>query len=281
MSDLGIQPIGVVRSPVANSLDLPRHGVPAQVEVFPEFAAGLKGIASSSHIIVIGWLHEADRHLLRVRRPRYDSAEPERGVFACRSPVRPNPLGITTVRLQKVAGNTLFVDELDMTDGTPVLDIKPHSAGFDGVFSARSARDLSPFADPDPRRAYESMVREAENFHGECCKGVALGAKMMYHVMKTFGVAQKEPGVQVTIGADGCAADAVQSLAGATFGSGRLSCHASGTFCFTYRGQELIFHPRPLTAGSMEEVLAMDVAWLFDIDMVFPRVPDATATAPQ
>lgn len=265
MCELALQPIGVVRSGAISFAELLRHGIPAQVEIYPEFAAGLQGIESSSHIIVIGWLHEADRHLLRVHRPSYDSAEPERGVFACRSPVRPNPLGITTVRLLKVAGNTLFVDDLDMTDGTPILDIKPHSPGFDGVFSARSARDICRLTDPNPEHAFQSMLREAENFHGERCPGLALGARMMLHVMRVFGVAQKDPDVRVTLGHDGCVADAVLALSGATFGNRRLGSRIAEAFSFLYEGHELTFRPKISTSVSIEDVPVQDLEALFDV----------------
>src|SRR3972149_2221429 len=137
--------VGVVHSTVMRSEDMPRGGVPATLEVFPEFTDGLLGIESNTHIVVVGWLHKADRSELLIQRDDRDDGLSRRGVFACRSPARPNPIGVTTVKLLRREGNRLQVSSLDMIDGTPILDIKPHSAGFDGVFSARSARDLAPF----------------------------------------------------------------------------------------------------------------------------------------
>lgn len=247
---------------------LPHYGVPARIEVLPEFAGGLQGIAHSTHVIVIGWLHEADRSVLQVHRPSYDSLLLQRGVFACRSPVRPNPLGVTTVKLVKIEGATLHVDGLDMMDGTPVLDLKPHSSGFDGVFCARSARDLSRLADPDAGHAHRSMLREAENFHGEVCPGIAVGARMMYHVMKSLNVAQKDPRLLVSLGLDGCIIDAVQALSGATFGNKRLTLGVDAAFTFQFVGRSLSFVPRPLNSLTVEDVLSAAVDELFDVEVL-------------
>lgn len=263
MSDLDLRAIGVVRSEAIQSHGLPHYGVPACIEIFPEYVAGLQGIPSSTHIIVVGWLHEADRSILQVHRPRYDSHLRLRGVFACRTPVRPNPLGITTVRLLQVSDTRLYVDGLDMVDGTPVLDLKPHSSGFDGVFCARSARDLSRLADPDADHAHRSMLREAENFHGERCPGIAVGARMMYHVMKVLGVAQKDPRLIVSLGRDGCIIDAIQALSGATFGNKRLVLGGDLGFTFTFLDQRLTLAPKALLSESVEEVLSIGVDELF------------------
>lgn len=267
MCELDLRVIGVVRSSAVSTSGLPHYGFPARIEVFPEYSAALSGIEKSTHIIVIGWLHEADRTVLQVHRPTYDRLLVHRGVFACRSPVRPNPLGITTVRLLDVSDTTLYVDGLDMVDGTPVLDLKPHSSGFDGVFCARSARDLSRLADPDPDHAYRSMLREAENFHGERCTGITLGVRMVYHVMKTLGVAQKDPCLIASVGDDGCIADGVQSLTGATFGNKRLRYSSGLVFRFDYDGQSLRFAPKALEDSSVEDVLRAGVDDLFEVQI--------------
>lgn len=273
MKRISIRPIGLIHNGMANADKTLKHGVAASIEVFPEFVAGLQGVERSTHIMVIGWLHRADRHILQVHRPRYVEADVKRGVFACRTPVRPNPLGVTTVRLVTVDGNVLYVDGLDMADGTPVLDIKPHAAGFDGVFSARSARDLSRLADPDALPALRSMLRDAENFHGELCAGLILGAKMVYAVMRTFAVAQKDPRVSVYVGANGCVADAVQALTGATFGNKRLNINSSSSFVFDLDHRVLRFLPRMETSATdrnhslwVENLLAAEIAALCEVE---------------
>jgi len=95
------------------------------VEIDPTFAGTLDGIAVGSEILVFTWLHQGDRDTLRVH-PRGDPQAPLQGVFATRSPDRPNPIGLHRVRVLEIAGSLrLRVEPLEAIDGTPVLDIKP------------------------------------------------------------------------------------------------------------------------------------------------------------
>ena len=93
------------------------------VEVFPKYVPGLKDLAGFSHLILISHLHLSKRPSLTVR-PYLDNIE--HGVFATRAPARPNPIGISIVRLRKIRGGTIFIQELDLIDGTPLLDLKPY-----------------------------------------------------------------------------------------------------------------------------------------------------------
>jgi tRNA-Thr(GGU) m(6)t(6)A37 methyltransferase TsaA len=115
--DIVVRPVGAVRI-----LDDGRQAV----EIAPEYADGLHGIESLEHIWVLYWMHElppAARARLR-GHPYGDRARPERGVFALHSPFRPNPIGMTRVRLLGREGNRLIVEGLDALDGSPVIDIK-------------------------------------------------------------------------------------------------------------------------------------------------------------
>jgi tRNA-Thr(GGU) m(6)t(6)A37 methyltransferase TsaA len=99
----------------------------SRIVVAPRYARALDGIEAFSHLAIIFWLdrvRHSERSVMKVH-PRKDSLLPLTGVFATRSPARPNPLGLTTVRLLKREGNVLTVKALDAIDGTPVLDIKP------------------------------------------------------------------------------------------------------------------------------------------------------------
>jgi tRNA-Thr(GGU) m(6)t(6)A37 methyltransferase TsaA len=146
-----VRPIGVVRSPIKHTGDAPLQGaqsdVVAEIVVDPAFAEGLKGMTERIHpawipslpdnrhrrqakIIVLCWLHEGNRDRLLVH-PRGDAARPVRGVFATRSPHRPNPLSLHTVTLLEIRGNVLRVKGMDAIDGTPVVDIKPHAPELD------------------------------------------------------------------------------------------------------------------------------------------------------
>jgi tRNA (adenine37-N6)-methyltransferase len=106
----------------------------AVIEVFPEYASALEGLAGFSHVWVLFWFHGHDnpeeRAILKVY-PRKDPANPLTGVFATRAPVRPNPIGLTACRLLKVEGRRLEVEGLDARPDTPVLDLKPYIPASD------------------------------------------------------------------------------------------------------------------------------------------------------
>ena len=124
------KPIGVIHSPYKQPKGTPiqptaAEGVKGTVEVYPEYAEGLE---SFSHIILIYHFHLAKPGPLKVK-PYMDNKP--HGVFATRAPSRPNPIGISVVKLTKVEGNTLHVENIDIIDGTPLLDIKPYIPQFD------------------------------------------------------------------------------------------------------------------------------------------------------
>ena len=116
--------IGRVHSPL--KITGTRKREKARVEVFPEYADGLQGIEGYAELLILYWIDRleiSDREVLVVH-PRGDTRRPVRGVFSTRSPHRPNPIGISRVKLIRREGNTLFVEGLDAVDGTPVIDIK-------------------------------------------------------------------------------------------------------------------------------------------------------------
>lgn len=133
MMGIEYRPIGVVHSPFTEIEGTPTQPVRARgargtVEVLPELAAGLSDLDGFSHVVLICHLHRSVGFELEVV-PHLDT-EP-RGVFATRSPRRPNPIGLSVVRLVGIDGATLTVENLDLLDGTPVLDIKPYLGGAD------------------------------------------------------------------------------------------------------------------------------------------------------
>jgi tRNA-Thr(GGU) m(6)t(6)A37 methyltransferase TsaA len=123
-----LHPVGVVRSSLEQRADAPKQGCEgapaAWVDLSPTVAAGLQGIALGDEVILITWLDRSRRDVLTVH-PRDDETLPLAGVFATRSPDRPNPLGLHRVKVLEIAGNSLQVEPLEALDGTPVLDIKP------------------------------------------------------------------------------------------------------------------------------------------------------------
>jgi len=122
-------PIGYVRSPIRDRGHAPRQGKDAGfevlLEILPEYAAAVDGIEEWDMIQVICWMHLASRDVLRVH-PKENPSLPLTGVFATRSPARPNPLSVYTAELISVENLKLTVRGIDAIDGTPVVDIKPH-----------------------------------------------------------------------------------------------------------------------------------------------------------
>ena len=131
MQNWTMQPIGFVRSPFAEANQVPRglgakHEEEGTLEILPEFEPGLKDIDGFSHLFVL-WVFDRSQGVELVGTPPCDT-QPH-GVFASRSPFRPNPIGLTVVRLLGREGNKLRVRGVDMLDGTPILDIKPYLSG--------------------------------------------------------------------------------------------------------------------------------------------------------
>ena len=123
-----LKPVGVVRSPLSRREDAPRQGsegAPDAVVVLePSFADALQGIRVGDQLVLVTWLHEADRSVQQVH-PRDEEWRPLTGVFATRSSDRPNPLGLHEVTVLGIDGLELAVRPLEAIDGTPVVDIKP------------------------------------------------------------------------------------------------------------------------------------------------------------
>lgn len=132
---IACHPIGIIHSGFKTREGTPIQPVfaddaPGRVVVYPEYAEGLRDLDSFSHIVVLFHFHlsEGWRPLVR---PFME--ETERGVFATRAPRRPNPLGLSVVRLERVEGSVVHVRGIDVVDGTPLLDIKPYVPGFDSA----------------------------------------------------------------------------------------------------------------------------------------------------
>jgi tRNA-Thr(GGU) m(6)t(6)A37 methyltransferase TsaA len=124
-----LRPIGRVHSPLKRPADAPKQGhegaPDARIQVEPAFLRGLDGIAIGQELLILTWLHRADREVLAVH-PRDDLRNPLTGVFATRSADRPNPIGVHRVKVLEIdQEGSLLVQGLEAIDGTPVVDIKP------------------------------------------------------------------------------------------------------------------------------------------------------------
>jgi tRNA-Thr(GGU) m(6)t(6)A37 methyltransferase TsaA len=128
VTEFPVRPIGRVSSELTSRADAPRQGdegaPDAQLLIDADLAAGLAGLAVGDDLIVLTWLHEADRATLSVH-PRGDPERPAQGVFTTRSPDRPNPVGLHRVRVLAIDGTAVRVRGLEAIDGTPIVDLKP------------------------------------------------------------------------------------------------------------------------------------------------------------
>jgi len=132
-------PIGVIRSPHQDPKATPiqpayAQGIEGRAEVLPEFAEGLRDLEGFSHIHLVYHFHRSAGTRLAVKPFLQDE---ERGVFATRAPCRPNAIGLSLVRLVRREGTTLYLEDVDILDGTPLLDIKPFVPRFDHREGAR------------------------------------------------------------------------------------------------------------------------------------------------
>jgi tRNA-Thr(GGU) m(6)t(6)A37 methyltransferase TsaA len=135
--DAGVYFIGRMHTPWTRREDCPKNSREADaictIEVDARWAPALKDVETSTHLLVLYWMHKARRDLV-LQAPRHYGTQ--RGTFALRSPVRPNPIAASVVKLLKVEGNTLSVVGLDCLDGTPLIDIKPYFTSTDAVADA-------------------------------------------------------------------------------------------------------------------------------------------------
>jgi tRNA-Thr(GGU) m(6)t(6)A37 methyltransferase TsaA len=133
MKEIKFKPIGIIHSPFKEPKGTPiqpasAKGIKGTIEIFPEYAEGLKDIEGFSHIILIYHFHLSKPSSL-IARPFMDNKP--HGIFAIRGPSRPNSIGVSVVRLIKIKENFLYIQDLDIVDGTPLLDIKPYVPEFD------------------------------------------------------------------------------------------------------------------------------------------------------
>lgn len=139
MSEFTYKAIGVVHSPFKEPKNVPiqaaaSKGTSGTIEIYPQYAEGLTDLAGFSHIILLYHLHLVRDSALMVKPFLDDNVH---GVFATRAPARPNKIGFSIVRLQRIEGNILHICDLDIVEGTPLLDIKPYIPAFDCVEASK------------------------------------------------------------------------------------------------------------------------------------------------
>lgn len=161
-----VRPIGVVRSPYTQKVEAPRQpraaeGIEGRIELHASFAHALEDLDGFEHVWVIAWMDRTTGFHPKVHPPR---SEKKRGVFATRSPHRPNPIALSVMELVRIEGTVLHVRGVDLLDGTPVLDIKPYVPWTDAIPRSRvgwletEAEPMEGERPDDPRGAFEVTV---------------------------------------------------------------------------------------------------------------------------
>jgi tRNA-Thr(GGU) m(6)t(6)A37 methyltransferase TsaA len=153
-----LNPIGVIYSPYKDREECPPQGREeiCEIEISGQYGEGLKDIDGFSHLILLYWLHSAKDYSLLVKTPW--NSEPH-GVFATRSPDRPNPIGFSVVELIEINGNRLKVKGLDALEGTPLLDIKPYLPEIDAKSNVR----IGWVRDTDFSKVYGKGLKESKH----------------------------------------------------------------------------------------------------------------------
>lgn len=264
-----LAPIGVVHCSVATRDAMPVEGVTAEVAVFAPYTDALDHLEQSSHIIVLAFLHCADRGVLRARPRKLDPHAPEWGVFATRSPDRVNPLAMTVVPLTRREGQSLWVEHLDLIDQTPVVDLKSYCPGWDAVFCAARQR-RTPQTRLDDHRLLVFLRRDLENHLGADARSseARLALAALFVVVRELGVDPRDPKLRIRLSRCDATVDALMGMTGACFANGRLEVGlAAGPHRFAFEAggraielrerqgvTELLDRPQDFGSGVFEVV---------------------------
>ncbi|MBN2797629.1 MAG: tRNA (N6-threonylcarbamoyladenosine(37)-N6)-methyltransferase TrmO [Deltaproteobacteria bacterium] len=218
-----VRVIGVARTGLERGTHLPGQGVAARIVIDPAYEAALLGIEAATHLHVFAWLDGADRSVLQVQPRKLGGGVPPRGVFAVRSPVRPNPIGLSTTRLLGREGLALSLERLDVYDGTPIIDLKPYSPGWDQVLWASDPRRGRPWDLPVASRS-AMWEREAGDAVGDQRHDPRVTEVIaLFHRLVEARIDPRDPAVRYTVPALDLRVDALAVMAGARFGNGRLA----------------------------------------------------------
>ncbi len=206
LENIAIKPVGVVKSDILDPKKVPEPEQKAVVEVFPEYAGALLRIEKNSHLWILTWFHLARRNTLAVAPYRVNPNSPKYGVFALRAPVRPNPIGLSLVQLDRVNGMALYVSGMDAINGTPVIDIKPYYEN-DIVFSPRT-----PYIQSFKRETLQKFfLGQALTHHQEECPALLMAVRMAVVACERFGHLNS-PDLYIKVDGSPCLADTIQGL---------------------------------------------------------------------
>ena len=245
-----LTPIGHVRNHCLDRKSMTVLGVPSAVELLPEFAAGLLHFEKHSHVWVLAWLDGVDRDVLQVvprglKPPPGQAPDPRdlHGVFATRSPARPNPIGLTAAKVLSVGGARIELDLLDFINGTPVLDVKPYFTSRDCIFSARN-QQLGRNANPEAVR--ESVLMQALAFCGDDSDDLRLAVEILTHFRsEVLEFRDPEEWNIVVPATRHQVCDALMGVTRAMPGRGEIRFHALESVLFEHAGSRYEYQLLP------------------------------------
>lgn len=238
---IDIKPIGIVHSRQQDSSSMPITGEKACIEIYSQYTGGLKNIEEHSHLWILSWFHQANRNTLETTPRKVNPDAPVYGVFGIRTPSRPNPIGLSLVKLDQVRENRIIVQNLDAIDGSPVLDIKPYYHQ-DIIFSPRS-----PYIRPKQKEMrWQIFLKEALLHHQEECEDMLLALRIALIAEEELGNLNSID-LLVSVTGSSCLADTLQGLTRARIGNPpRFYYLENGDMtrvCWKKDHQELIISP--------------------------------------
>lgn len=211
--NISITPIGIVSSLIKETSQMPISGTTSRIIVNQNYIDGLLNINYNSHLWILCWFHEAKRDQLISRPKKTNSNAEPFGVFALRSPTRPNPIALTLVTILAIEGNQITVSGLDAVDGTPVLDIKPYYEK-DTMFAPKT-----PYIRPMNSNERLNLFRElAVKHHGEICKDLEIAVEMAFHAEALLGNLF-DNSVKLHVKGSSCLGDSLQAITRAKLGN--------------------------------------------------------------
>lgn len=253
MNPYELAPIGYVRNAVVSPDEVPYNGAPSVLELLPEHRKATAGLVPG-FVWVVTWLH------LSQRRAARELGAETRGSFASRTPARLNPVALTAARLTDINGCRLSVDALDVSDGTPLLDVKPYVREFDCVFGPA---DPAWRRAPLPEQRLARHVRTIERFCGPLTPDLALAARVALAVDRDLDLPANSREISWDCACALTVAAGIQAVSGAPLGDARFTLAADQGLVSARAGDRRIQYRLldPKLVG--EQILISDEAALF------------------
>ncbi|MGD9581637.1 MAG: tRNA (N6-threonylcarbamoyladenosine(37)-N6)-methyltransferase TrmO, partial [Vampirovibrionia bacterium] len=229
MEEMNLKPIGYIENSISNRTDMSKEGIKSIIRINEEFIPALKDIEENSHLIMLCYFHKGNRETLQVYPRKFGFSGPNlKGVFATRSPDRPNPIAIIVTRLLKRENNILTIEFSDAIDGTPVIDIKPYSIGLDLVFNTQSLNTKTNFINPTDETIIKYLLQGIKCYVYELDNSLDLGLRTLLKIIRQIkAVPDRTIIEEITTDYSGTALDTVYFYSKFTPGENKIKIDQS------------------------------------------------------